>query len=169
MNYVPSSEHSFPKREVAKEHEQKEEAETDRIVEAAQPVAAEPKDNVRRKTFCNAFLGVCDVGVQTASRLAKCRHCLQPIPKNGTRIAYAFSITKFHSWVHPQCLPHLLLAEGGDIPQAIQFLTGWQESKGQSKQFADVDISSIVASLIDLQSEGVVMASSSACSSSGFK
>lgn len=75
------------------------------------------------KTFCNAFVGLMDAGMQTASKLACCRHCLVKIQKGCPRFGYAYSMTKFHGWLHEGCVfPHLVQEEA-NMDQAVSFLT----------------------------------------------
>jgi hypothetical protein len=79
-----------------------------------------------RRSYCNSTLGLVEVGVQKAARLATCRHCLSKINRNSVRIAYAYSLTKFHAWVHAECTAALLRAEGANLKQAVAFLSAWQ-------------------------------------------
>lgn len=73
-------------------------------------------------SFCNTTLGLVDVGLQVASRLATCRHCLQKIEKGGPRFAYSWKVNKFHSWLHARCVVPHLRQEAADLPQAVSFL-----------------------------------------------
>eukprot|EP00435_Cladocopium_sp_Y103_P060325 s45_g22.t1 len=101
-----------------------------------QPAQATPK--ARAGTVkCNPFIGVNSVSLQTANRLAKCRHCLQPIEKGSARIGHAFSTVKFAAYVHFSCLPDYLFAEktGGGIEgieQAVDFLDKWLSQPRES-------------------------------------
>ena len=80
-------------------------------------------------TKCNPSTGLNGVSVQTANRLAKCRHCLQPIVKGSARVSHAYSTTKFAAYLHFSCLPDYLCTEktGGidGIEQAVDFLNRW--------------------------------------------
>lgn len=122
-----------------------------------------PKPKI--KTQCNADIGVRDVGVQTSSKLAKRRHCLQPIIRGCTRIAWAYSRVKFHAWVHVKCFPILLQAESGDLNQAVNFLTTWQEQNRESPQA--LDVSDLLQALLNIQQEEPA-STSGASSSRGF-
>ena len=75
-------------------------------------------------TFCNAHLGLMDVGFQVAARLATCRHCMTKIERKTVRFGYAWSRSKFHSWLHPGCVLNHLKQEQGDLGQALSFLQG---------------------------------------------
>lgn len=83
-----------------------------------------PKSSVgpTQRSFCNKELGLVELGVQTAPKLAQCRHCLQKIPRHSVRFGWAWSLTKWHSWLHHDCfIPHIL-QEGGDKTKAATFL-----------------------------------------------
>ena len=75
-----------------------------------------------QRSFCNRELGLVELGVQTAAKLAQCRHCLQKIPRHSVRFGYAWSYTKWHSWLHHHCLIPHILQERGDKTQAATFL-----------------------------------------------
>lgn len=84
-----------------------------------------PSGDPRPKTYCNQFLGIMAAGVQASARLAACRHCLVKIERNSSRFGYAYSHTKFHSWLHADCaLPHLLQEEA-NLTQARDWLVGF--------------------------------------------
>lgn len=130
------------------EEEKKEERETNAIVEEhyqqkeeapaptdKKPASAGPG---KGKTYCNQEIGVTDVGLQLANRLAKCRHCLEPISKQTTRIAYAFSRVKFAAWIHCKCFPSYLQLEHGDFQQAVGFLSSWQDRNAGHAAFLDI-------------------------------
>lgn len=74
------------------------------------------------KSFCNARLGLVDVGLQSSGRLARCRHCLQKIEKNSCRFQFAWSRVKFASWLHDRCVFGHLEQEGSDDVNALAFL-----------------------------------------------
>ena len=74
------------------------------------------------KSFCNARLGLVDVGLQTSGRLARCRHCLEKIEKNSCRFQFAWSRVKFASWLHDRCVLGHLEQEGSDHVKALVFL-----------------------------------------------
>ena len=74
---------------------------------------------------CNPKIGIREVSVQTANRLAKCRFCLQPICKTVTRIGYAYSLSKFHAYLHHKCFASFLVSENGDVQEALAFLKQW--------------------------------------------
>lgn len=124
----------------------------------------------RGKSFCNAHIGVCDVGVQISGRLARCRQCVQPIEKQCTRVAVAFSRTKFAAWVHCSCLPKYLAEEQLDIGQAIDFLVSWQETPPAKshKPCVSSDIADLVQNLLHMRPSESNEANSSAASSSGL-
>ena len=73
-------------------------------------------------TFCNKEVGLVAVGIQTAAKLATCRHCMQKIPRHHPRFGYAWSRIKFHSWLHDKCLVVHLKQEGADKLKALEFL-----------------------------------------------
>ena len=77
----------------------------------------------RASVQCNSTLGLVDCGLQVAARLAKCRHCLASIERQSVRFAYAFSLSKFHAWLHSRCVFQHLLQEGADLEQAKAFVT----------------------------------------------
>ena len=71
-----------------------------REIRLQQAAASKPQG----KVFCNANLGLVDSGMQIASKLACCRHCLVKIQKGSPRFAFAYSLTKFHAWLHEACV-----------------------------------------------------------------
>eukprot|EP00434_Breviolum_minutum_P006290 symbB.v1.2.005550.t1/scaffold258.1/size251559/4 len=97
--------------------------------EAASSSAALPKGS-----FCNASLGVSGVSFQMASKLARCRHCVEPIQKGVFRVSYAWSYKKFHSYLHGGCtLPHLK-QEGASMQQALEFFQRQLASENLSEK-----------------------------------
>lgn len=90
------------------------------------PMPSKPKTS--GASFCNATLGLVDVGLQVAGRLASCRHCRTPIAKGSARFAYSFHRQKFAGWVHPDCLLSYLKDQKADLQQALHFL----EQKAQT-------------------------------------
>ena len=80
---------------------------------------------VAGKTQCNPKVGVVEVSVQRANRLAKCRFCVQAIAKGVTRIGYAYSKMKFHAYVHHSCFSEFLAIEKGSVPEALAFFSQW--------------------------------------------
>ena len=77
-----------------------------------------------KTSFCNQSLGLVDAGIQVASRCATCRHCLTKIEKQCVRFQYAWSLKKFASWLHTECvLPHLI-QEGASFLQASNYVSG---------------------------------------------
>lgn len=106
------------------------------------------------KTFCHSAVGVVAVGVQTANRLATCRHCLQSISRMGSRVGYAYSRVKFNSWIHTKCFAEYADTERIDLQQAIDFLVNWQEGGSQGKAASPVlatDVKNLLSTLISLQ------------------
>ena len=121
-----------------------------RNVEVAMPsVPAEspnqPAPTPDPKSFCNANLGVVDLGWQQSKRLATCRQCCDKISVGDGRVAWAYNVKKFHAWLHTGCLlPHLRQEHEDMQPavrQAIAFLTDWlaQHAEG-SKPPVFVDL-----------------------------
>lgn len=94
-------------------------AERDKRV--AQPKEQAPQTQ-RGSTQCNSKLGLVDCGFQVAARLAKCRHCLTSVERQSVRFAYAYSLSKFHAWLHSRCTFAHLVQEGADLEQAKAFL-----------------------------------------------
>ena len=88
------------------------------------PVPAVPQGNGKASssTFCNKEVGLVAVGIQTAAKLATCRHCMQKIARHDPRFGYAWSRIKFHSWLHAKCLVAHLKQEGADKLTALEFL-----------------------------------------------
>ena len=116
-------------------HEEKREPASSSSSTGPQPaqVTRRPPGTVK----CNPSIGVNGVSVQTANRLARCRHCMQPIEKGTCRVSHAFSTTKFAAYVHFSCLPDYLAAEkvGGGIDgieQAVDFLNRWLSQPRES-------------------------------------
>eukprot|EP00438_Fugacium_kawagutii_P019102 Skav234730 [mRNA] locus=scaffold634:769143:776207:- [translate_table: standard] len=135
--------------------------------EAAAAETAQPSNPVpqpRGKTFCNATLGICDIGIQRAAKLARCRQCCQPIQRGSARVGWSFSRVKFHAWVHCDCFPLLLRAEGGDVGQAVEFVTNWLEQNSSSEAIGEITRLSQV--LHNVQ-EGFLPSASGASSSRG--
>ena len=92
-----------------------------------------------KKTFCNASLGLVEVGVQVSGKLATCRHCLIKIPKGEVRFGFAWSRVKFHSWLHASCaLPHLK-QESSNLEEAIEFLQAELKKDKGSKASCLID------------------------------
>lgn len=118
----------------AKEEERKtKQLEADRearIQQAASKAPADAQPPQKLKTFCNATVGIVDVGVQTSARLAGCRHCLAKIAKGSPRFAYAYSKVKFHSWLHKDCVVPHLVQEQADLGQARAFLSSFLTRAG---------------------------------------
>ena len=148
---------------VLKDHfQQSEAASSSRAAEPSNPQPTPKSDVGAGKTFCNAQVGVCEIGIQIANRLARCRHCLQPIPKGCCRIGYAYSRKKFHAYVHHGCFVELLTAESGDFHQAIDFLRAWLNPKPSKSYTPDVE-----SLLQKLETVGKQAMSSAASSSHG--
>ena len=101
----------------------------------------------RQSTQCNPFIGVRDVDVQRAARLAKCQSCNDKIGKGSLRIAYAFSKIKFHGYLHSQCFPSYLAKMKGDKCQAIDFLQSWQTSHPDFDSSLMTEITKLVSEL----------------------
>ena len=76
-------------------------------------------------TQCNMSICICEVSIQKAARLAKCQGCQCKIARYTPRIGYAYSLKKFHSYVHPGCFPAYLKDQNGCVQQAIQFIRDW--------------------------------------------
>ena len=76
-------------------------------------------------TRCNSSLGLIGASMQTAARLATCRHCLIKIQRHTPRFSYAWSHTKFHSYLHTDCVVPHLDQEGADMAQATTFVTSF--------------------------------------------
>ena len=150
------------------EESEKFQVQVEKVAEPSHASAAQPAKPTG-KSFCNRSVGICEVGQQVASKLAKCRHCMQPIPKYSARIGWAYSRTKFHAWVHSECFPQLLRAEAGDVNQAIDFITSWQERQGPDSNSGGYkhDISQLLENLLDFQRAGNAASASGACSSRG--
>ena len=118
-------------RQEQKETDALEKAQEEKAAEAE--VASSSKEpqqpKVAYKTQCNPHLGVRGLSLQTANRLAECRHCFQPISKGNPRVAHAFSLVKFEAYVHFGCFADYLMSEktGGvqGIDQAVDFLNKW--------------------------------------------
>ena len=88
------------------------------------PIPDFPQGNGKASssTFCNKEVGLVAVGIQTAAKLATCRHCVQRIARHHPRFGYAWSRIKFHSWLHDKCLVAHLNQEGADKLKALEFL-----------------------------------------------
>lgn len=104
-------------------------AEEQPVPQPVPPVVLRPE---RVTTQCNMSLGVCEVGWQTAARLAKCKFCSNKIQRGDGRVGYAFSKIKFHCWVHAGCFKRFLLQEHGDVRQAVNFIQDWLAQKTDS-------------------------------------
>lgn len=112
----------------------KEESETSRLeaerqkrIESASHSNENPQQ--KKKTFCNHQIGLVSASMQVAARLAGCRHCLMKVPKGAVRFGYSYSLTKFASYLHKDCvLPHLEQEEA-DLGQAKEFLTTFLNSR----------------------------------------
>lgn len=118
------------------------------------PPAAKAKAVAKGTTFCNRELGVMEVSVQVANRLAKCRHCVTPIAKGTTRFGYAWSLKKFHSYLHCACLVEYLQIENlpqRSFQQALDFLLSWQEREGESNGALMSDVRAAISDLIKAQ------------------
>lgn len=92
--------------------------------------SAAAKVNPAARTYCNKQLGLVEASIQVSARLAGCRHCLLKVERGSPRFAFAYSLTKFQSYLHKDCvLPHLI-QEQSDLCQAIEFLESTiQDSK----------------------------------------
>lgn len=100
----------------------------------AEPEAASSSTALPKGSFCNASLGVSGVSFQTASKLARCRDCVEPIQKGDFRVSYAWSYKKFHSYLHGGCtLPHLK-QEGASMQQALEFFQRQLASENLSEK-----------------------------------
>lgn len=97
-------------RRVSKQHQEHIEATGQIFCPRGEPDA---KDGARlppeppkttTSTFCNAQLGLMDVGLQVAARLATCRHCVTKIERKTIRFGYAWSRSKFlHGFILAAC------------------------------------------------------------------
>ena len=83
------------------------------------------------KTRCNSSLGLIGASMQTAARLATCRHCLLKIERHTPRFSYAWSHSKFHSYLHTDCVVPHLDQDGADMGQATTFVTSFLEGSGR--------------------------------------
>lgn len=83
---------------------------------------AAPVHRQRDPQQCHPMLGLLDVGIQVASKLATCRFCSSKIEKGTPRFAYAFNLKKFHCWLHGGCVLSYLQSQKGDFCQALAFL-----------------------------------------------
>ena len=99
-----------------------------------EPEAASSSTALPKGSFCNASLGVSGVSFQTASKLARCRHCVEPIQKGDFRVSYAWSYKKFHSYLHGRCTMSHLKQEGASMQQATEFFQGQLASENLSEQ-----------------------------------
>lgn len=79
-------------------------------------------NKARAATFCNKSIGVVDVGLQVASKLATCKQCSGKVGKGTVRWAYAFSRSKFHSWIHDECIVEHLRKQKANLDQVRSFL-----------------------------------------------
>ena len=60
--------------------------------------------------------------MQVAARLAGCRHCLCKVPRGAPRFGFAYSLQKFHSYLHEACVIDHLVQEQSNMEQAAAFL-----------------------------------------------
>lgn len=92
--------------------------------ENVEPAPSQPSDKSRTTaTFCNSRLGLVGIGTQQAARLAKCRHCNQPIERGSVRFAYSYHKQKFAAWIHARCIAAFLRKQKAQIiNQAISFV-----------------------------------------------
>lgn len=114
------AEETFQTPEAAKEEQKVSQLEADREKRLAAKHASAA--TAAPKTRCNANLGLVDAGIQESGRLAGCRHCLQKIQKGSARFQFAWSLTKFASWLHEGCVVPHLLQENADLEHAKDFL-----------------------------------------------
>lgn len=98
------------------------------------PEAASSSTALPKGSFCNASLGVSGVSFQTASKLARCRHCVEPIQKGDFRVSYAWSYKKFHSYLHGGCTMSHLKQEGANMQQALEFFQRQLASENLSEK-----------------------------------
>lgn len=99
------------------------------------------------RTACQPFVGVADVGVQVHAKLAQCRFCQKKIERQSTRIAYSFSKTKFHAWLHVSCFRDYLQQEGGSFHQARSFISRWLEDHNDCSSTMRSELEDLVESL----------------------
>ena len=100
------------------------------VVQSSNPPGNQPP-SVATSSFCNLGLGVTDVGIQKAKRLAACRHCLTKIEHGAVRFAYAYSRTKFHAWLHADCAALHIAQEGASVEQVQYFLRSKLEESNE--------------------------------------
>ena len=84
-------------------------------------------------TFCNSTLGLIEIGLQKAAKLATCKACSLKIQRGTSRCAYALSKSKFHCYIHPECFASYLQSQKGSISQARAFLHEQQRKLGDSQ------------------------------------
>ena len=89
-------------------------------------------------TFCNQSVGMVEISVQKAARLAQCQGCQTKIARDSVRVGYAYSRKKFHSYVHPGCFPSYLQGQNGDIEQSIVFAEKWISENQGFAQLPDI-------------------------------
>lgn len=102
------------------------EAEERKVSDSSRPTKTATTKSA--STFCNKHLGVVEVGCQTSRRLATCQGCNSKIAVGQVRIAFAFSRSKFASWIHSSCFPSYLMGKRGDVQQAVDFFEENQDS-----------------------------------------
>ena len=105
------------------------------------PTSSSASKKSSAPSFCNASLGICNVSVQVASRLARCRHCMDKVAKHEVRFGYAFHKQKFHAYLHGRCVASHLRQEGGNVQQAVEYLQGRMSDEACSAEIvAAVDM-----------------------------
>lgn len=104
--------------QAGKEHRQSSKAATFQV---ANPPSTGGTPTPTQRTFCNPEVGLVEGGIQTSKKLATCRECFSKIGLNQVRFGYAYSRSKFHSWVHSGCLLKYLKKQAANLHQAIQW------------------------------------------------
>lgn len=84
-------------------------------------IADQPLPATKLSSFCNKNIGLAEVGLQLAAKLATCRHCNVKIPRWTARYSYAYSRSKFAGWIHAGCLTDYLKKSKADLSQARTF------------------------------------------------
>lgn len=123
--------HSSLMRSRGQSHGQKAPEESE--PEVVQAAASGQQTGRGGATYCNATLGLVDVGTQVHHRLARCRHCDQLIQKGSTRFQFAFSRQKFAAWLHAGCTAPHLRKVGAKIEAELRFLEAQKCKAGVSQ------------------------------------
>ena len=110
-------------------------------------VSQQVSQSTGSSSFCNKTVGLCEIGVQTAAKLAKCRFCSEPIQRQSQRVGYAYSKVKFHAWLHLQCFPMYLKQQDGCKEQAKSFVKEWLDKNPSCSSQRQHELKDLVAKL----------------------